>query len=116
MSDTCEVTFNEHHGPAVILAEVLGLTSEMISAAHDDRWDEVAEMEEKRRAALGDCFRMPIEDSQSELFSEAIAAMLHMNEELIALLETAKKAVAVKRTNQRFTRNSVGRYIDIEKG
>ena len=42
--------------------------------------------------------------------------MLHMNEELIALLETAKKAVAVKRTNQRFTRNSVGRYIDIEKG
>ena len=38
-----------------------------------------------------------------------------MNEELISLLEVAKQNVAVKRTDQRHTKQSLGHYLDIEK-
>ena len=103
------------HQQGATLAEVVLMTEEMLICAKSDAWDAVTELEEKRRIALAKCFSTPVPIGQSELFSEALAAMLHMNEELISLLEVAKQNVAVKRTDQRHTKRSLGHYLDVEK-
>ena len=102
-------------GAASGLAKVLLMTENMLSLAREDSWDAVTDLEEQRREALAACFASPIPPSQSEIFSEALAAMLHMNEEMIALLEAAKENVAIKRTDQRYKKRSLGHYLDIEK-
>ena len=99
-----------------VLARVVLMTEEMLQLARSDAWDSVTELEEKRGQALAQCFAAPVPPSQSELFSEALAAMLHMNEEMIGLLEAAKQNVAVKRTDQTYTKHSLGHYLDVEKG
>ena len=101
-------------GHAGLLANILVMTEEMLEAARNDQWDDVTEMEERRRQALSECFGAPIPEEYSELFTEALAAMLHMNEELISLLENAKAEVAIKRTDQARTSKSLGHYLDIE--
>ncbi len=101
-------------GRAGLLANILVMTEEMLESARNDQWDDVTEMEERRRQALSECFGAPIPEEHSELFTEALAAMLHMNEELISLLENAKAEVAIKRTDQARTSKSLGHYLDIE--
>ena len=97
-----------------ILAEVLLLTEKMLCSARDDAWEAVTKYEQERREALALCFATPVPVEQSGLFSEALAAMLHMNEEMIGLLEAAKENVAIKRTDQGRTKRSLGHYLDIE--
>ena len=97
------------------LAKVLLMTENMLSLAREDSWDAVTDLEEQRREVLAACFVSPIPPSQSQIFSEALAAMLHMNEEMIGLLEAAKENVAIKRTDQRHKKRSLGHYLDIEK-
>ena len=101
-------------GRAGSLANILVMTEKMLESARNDHWDDVTEMEERRREALSECFGTPIPEEYSELFTEALAAMLHMNEELISLLENAKAEVAIKRTDQARTSKSLGHYLDIE--
>lgn len=100
---------------AAALAKVLVMTENMLSLARDDSWDSVTDLEEQRREVLARCFASPIPPSQTAVFSEALAAMLHMNEEMIGLLEAAKENVAIKRTNQSHKNRSLGHYLDIEK-
>jgi len=102
-------------GAASGLAKVLLMTENMLSLAREDSWDAVTDLEEQRREVLAACFASPIPPSQSEIVSEALAAMLHMNEEMIGLLEAAKENVAIKRTDQRHKKRSLGHYLDIEK-
>ena len=101
-------------GRARSLANILVMTEEMLEFARNDHWDDVTVMEERRRQALSECFSDPIPEEHADLFTEALAAMLHMNEELIALLENAKAEVAIKRTDQARTSKSLGHYLDIE--
>ena len=101
--------------PAKLLAAVVLMTQEMLDLAQADHWDEVTSREKDRQRLLSDCFAYPIPNAQSRLFSEALAAMLAMNEEMISLLEVAKQNVAVKRSDQRYTKHSLGHYLDVEK-
>lgn len=101
--------------PAKMLANILLLTEKMLEEARRDAWDTVTELEEERRGALNACFSEPIPLNQEDLFSQALAAMLHMNEEMIGLLEAAKENVAIKRTDQKHVNRSLGHYLDIEK-
>ena len=102
-------------GSASSLAKVLLMTENMLAHAREDSWEAVTDLEEHRREVLAACFASPIPPSQSEIFSEALAAMLHMNEEMIGLLEAAKENVAIKRTDQSHKKRSLGHYLDIEK-
>lgn len=96
------------------LASILLITQEMLELARDEDWSKVTVLEEERRNLLVTCFTNPIPESQSQLFSEALAAMLQMNEEMIGLLEAAKANVAIKRTDQKYKKNSLTHYLDIE--
>jgi hypothetical protein len=95
------------------LSEILLMTEQMVDLARNNQWDQVTELEEIRRRALSRCFSEPIPDQYSDLYSEALAAMLQLNEEVISLLEMAKSEVAIKRTDQVRTRKSIGHYLDV---
>lgn len=101
--------------PAPLLAQVVLITENMLTLAREDAWDAVTELEKQRAEALASCFASPVPPNHAEVFSEALAAMLHMNEEMISLLEAAKENVAVKRTDQNYTKRSLGHYLDVEK-
>lgn len=101
--------------PAKMLANILLLTEKMLEEARRDAWDIVTALEEERRGALNACFSEPIPPDQGDLFSQALAVMLDMNEEMIGLLEAAKENVAIKRTDQKHVNRSLGHYLDIEK-
>ena len=100
---------------ASTLASILLMTQEMLELARDEDWSKVTNLEEERRILLATCFSSPIPEEQSQLFSEALAAMLQMNEEMIGLLEAAKENVAIKRTDQTHKKRSLGHYLDVEK-
>ena len=102
-------------GSPAALANILVMTENMLELARSNDWETVTQVEETRRAALEACFVGEIPVEHGELFTEALAAMLHMNEELIALLEAAKAEVAIKRTDQIKVNRSVGHYLDVEK-
>ena len=99
---------------ASTLAGILLMTQEMLELARDEDWSTVTDLEQERRNLLATCFANTIPDAQSQLFSEALAAMLQMNEEMIGLLEAAKANVAIKRTDQKYKNNSLAHYLDIE--
>lgn len=110
-----EQTPSHDQGCATILAKVLLMTETMLALAHENSWDAITELEEERKEALKACFTDPISVSQTEIFAEALAAMLHMNEEIIGLLEVAKENVAIKRTDQQYAKRSLAHYLDAEK-
>jgi hypothetical protein len=104
----------ERRGQCTLLANVLMMTQRMLELAQAGDWAQVADMEQSRRAQLQECFQTPVAEAHSELFAEALAAMLHLNEELMALLEDAKLAVAERQLGQAKTRRGLGHYLDIE--
>lgn len=95
------------------LADALLLTEQMLKLARSNDWETVTALEKERKIAIETCFAYPISDSQSGVFSEALAAMLQMNEELVSLLESAKEQVAIKRSDQRRIKRSVAHYLDV---
>jgi hypothetical protein len=101
-------------GQCLDLANVLLATEEMLSAAQADDWSRVATLEAGRRERLSLCFSKPVQPANSELFAEALAVMLHMNEELMQLLQNAREAAAVQNSDQMRTQQSIKHYLDID--
>lgn len=74
-----------------LLATVVNTTRNMLSLADDSQWDAVADLELLRREDLRQCFEIPVNGDQSELISEALAVLLHLNEELTEKLSLARE-------------------------
>lgn len=101
-------------GQASTLAAVLKLTQAMLEAAREGEWVEVSEGELHRRALLEECFSKSVDPELSEIFAEALATMLHMNEELVALLEAAKAEVAAAMKGQSVATKKLHQYLVVE--
>lgn len=97
-----------------MLASVLLQTSQMLDAARSGDWTQVIAMEHKRSQLVEQCFSEPVGASNSEIFSEALATMLHMNEEVVALLNAAKVHASVKHDDYRKKHEAIAHYLDIE--
>jgi beta-phosphoglucomutase-like phosphatase (HAD superfamily) len=104
----------EQSGQCLDLASVLLATDEMLNAAQGGHWERVSELESSRRKRLDRCFAQTILPENSELFSEALAVMLHLNEELMQLLQNAREAAAVQNSDQMRTQKSIKHYLDID--
>ena len=104
----------EQSGQCLDLASVLLATDEMLNAAQGGHWDRVSELESSRRKRLDRCFAQTILPENSELFSEALAVMLHLNEELVALLNEAKANAAKQFALDRKNHHAVAHYLDID--
>ena len=104
----------ERQGQCVLLANVLTMTQFMLERARKDEWELVTELEGQRRELLDECFATAVSPEHSEIFSEALAAMLHLNEELVALLDTAKAEAAARHSGQVNTRRQINQYLDVD--
>ena len=103
----------EQSGQCLDLASVLLATDEMLKAAQNGNWDRVSELETSRRKRLDRCFAQTMAPENSELFSEAIAVMLHLNEELVELVLQARKEASVNRQKAFSGHQAVGHYLDV---
>ena len=97
------------------LARVLTTTRDMLSLARESDWDRIAELERERRDDLAKCFDTPVSEEHGELVAEALAVMLHLNEELMALLADAREDVLKLGARQARTRSALGSYQDIQR-
>ena len=97
-----------------LLAEVVKLTEDMLSFARTDDWDEVAELELTRRDALGRCFDRPILDHDSALIAEALAVILHLNEELVSVLTIAREQSLEESLFYKKGRVAATHYSDVD--
>ena len=104
----------EQIGQCLDLASVLLATDEMLNAAQGGHWDRVSELESSRRKRLDRCFAQTILPENSELFSEALAVMLHLNEELVLLIERAKVEASVSFSKERRGQRVVKHYLDVD--
>lgn len=75
---------------AKLLARALELTQEMLLRAQQGDWQKVADLEIARRRELEQCFSIAITEAKGELVAEALAVLLHLNEELLSLLMSAR--------------------------
>jgi len=95
------------------LAAVVLLTKRMLDLARENEWEQVSESERCRQCLLQDCFEAEVQPHNSQLFSEAIAAMLHMNEELMAILAEARREASTSLCNERRGHQAVSYYLDV---
>ena len=103
---------SQKSGQCLDLANVLLATDEMLESAQAGNWDRVAELELTRRKRLSLCFSQPLIAENTQIFSEALAIMLHLNEELVSLLEAAKVSAAVRHKDDQFAHAAIGHYLD----
>lgn len=112
MNEKCLEVLLARHGQCALLANVLVRTQRMLDAAIANDWPVVVALENKRSQLLSRCFSEAIEPENVELFSEALAILLHLNEELVALLNQEKQKVSIHRFNELKAQQAVGHYLD----
>ena len=92
------------------LAQVLTLTRQMLVHAERGEWEQVAEQEVARREDLTACFSDSVPAADTELMAQAMAALLHLNEELMSKLKLARDKVMEQGREFTHNRNAVGSY------
>jgi hypothetical protein len=97
------------------LAQVLSVTRDMLEHARQGAWDEVAQLEQTRRSDLQHCFAHPVDAEHGELVAEALAVLLHLNEELMSLLGDAREAVLQQGARQARRRSALGEYHAVQR-
>jgi hypothetical protein len=93
-----------------LLASVIKTTRTMLDLARQQEWDAVAELERLRREDLTRCFAIPASDDQGELLAEALAVLLHLNEELMSKLVLAKDKLSNEGKTEARQLHAVGEY------
>ena len=108
-------------GPPGLLAAVIGITSDMLESARANEWASVTTDEARRRVMLEQCFADPVKPEYSEVFAEALAVLLHMNEELTELLRHAKGDLlksmepgSLNTGSSQTSNRSIGHYLDVK--
>jgi hypothetical protein len=97
------------------LAGVLTMTRDMLAAAEAGDWERVAELERQRRDDLNQCFAAPPSQEHGELVAEALAVILHLNEELMSRLRAARESVLEQGVRQVRTRSAIDQYQDVKR-
>ena len=96
-----------------LLATVIKTTRNMLALAEQEAWDAVADLEILRREDLKRCFEIPVQEDKGELVAEALAVLLHLNEELASkLLGAREQAREVSRDTAK-GRDAVNEYREM---
>jgi hypothetical protein len=98
------------------LAGVLTMTQDMLGIAREGDWQRVAELERQRRGELQRVFSEPLADTHRELVAEALAVILHLNEELMVRLADARESMLRRGIAQSRARSAIGEYRDVSRG
>ncbi|MCR9104333.1 MAG: flagellar protein FliT [Gammaproteobacteria bacterium] len=96
------------------LAQALKLTERMLRHAENDEWQQVTELEVERREDLNACFSGQIPPVDAELVAQAMAALLHLNEELMSRLKVARSTAMAQGRELSTKRQAVDSYRAVE--
>jgi hypothetical protein len=96
--------------PMGSLAAALATTEAMVELAARGDWNAVAGLESGRRRCLEQAFVEPIASEQADLVAEALAALLHLNDQIMAFLVRARDAVLEEGAVQHRTRTALTHY------
>ncbi|PLW68289.1 flagellar protein FliT [Pseudohalioglobus lutimaris] len=96
------------------LATVLEMTRRMVACADAGDWESVAEIERERRDDLKLCFSQSIPLAESDVVAEALAVLLHLNEELMARLKVARETVMRQGREFSRKRSALSSYQGVE--
>jgi hypothetical protein len=96
------------------LASVLEMTRKMVECADAGDWESVADIEKARRDDLKLCFSQAIPLAESDVVAEALAVLLHLNEELMARLKVARSTVMKQGREFSRKRSALTSYQGVE--
>tara|TARA_B100000035_G_C21022472_1_gene564654 strand:- start:1407 stop:1751 length:345 start_codon:yes stop_codon:yes gene_type:complete len=96
-----------------LLATVIKTTRNMVGLADQQAWDAVADLEMLRREDLKRCFEMPLQEDKGELVAEALAVLLHLNEELASKLLRAREQAREASRGTAKGRDAVSEYREM---
>ncbi|MEC8158134.1 MAG: flagellar protein FliT [Pseudomonadota bacterium] len=99
---------------ASAIATAIRLSEQMLCHAKSSHWELIDVLEDERRKVLRAIFGTPIPAAYSEIVSEAIAIMIHLNEEVMELVNDAKAAAAVNHSRVKSEHGAVGHYLDVD--
>lgn len=114
VTERCLEALLAKRGQCALLANILTRTSRMLEAARSGDWTLVTAIENKRSQLLKQCFSETVQPENAEIFSEALAIMLHMNEELVSLLENAKAEAAQRCSTHQKSKVAISHYLDVD--
>ena len=97
-----------------LLASVIKTTRNMLALADKQAWDAVADLEVLRREDLKRCFEMPLREDKGELIAEALAVLLHLNEELASRLLVARDESQTATQSVAKNRDAVCEYREMD--
>lgn len=97
-----------------LLASVIKTTQNMLALADQQAWDAVADLEVLRREDLKRCFEMPLQDDKGEMMAEALAVLLHLNEELASRLLVARDESLTATKSVAKNRDAVFEYREMD--
>jgi uncharacterized hydantoinase/oxoprolinase family protein len=96
------------------LARVITATRDMLSLAEQGHWQQVSDLEQRRRQDLVECFSESVAQVDSELVAEALATLLHLNEELMSRLRVDRAEVVARSREYTQGRSAVAGYRAVE--
>ena len=96
-----------------LLATVIKTTRNMLVLADQEAWDAVADLEVLRREDLKRCFEIPVQEDKCELVAEALAVLLHLNEELASRLLSAREQTREASRDTAKGRDAVSEYREM---
>ena len=113
MVSTVSVQIEDKVSQLQLLAESIQLTRDMLHNAREGNWSAVSDRELLRRDVLKRCFDSAVTADDSEVIAEALAVILHLNEELVSLLQRARQAsLDASRVNMK-RRGAVDSYQEL---
>ena len=98
-----------------LLATVINTTRTMLELAGQEQWVAVADLEKLRREDLVRCFEIPVSGEQGELLAEALAVLLHLNEELMSKLSLARDELSAESKEEARQLTQAGEYERISQ-
>ena len=92
------------------LARLITLSEEMLGHAGSGDWEKVEELEILRRVELDECFTLQNEHP-SMLIAQALAALVHINDQIVALVRQARDKLGSELSRDHTAHKAASAYL-----
>lgn len=95
----------------VQLARLLQITEKMLECAQEGDWATVEELEALRKTELDACYDLQ-QQQPSLLIAEALATLLYLNDQIVALVKVARSRLVANHNNAMRNKAVIDLYQD----
>lgn len=98
------------------LARLLQFTEEMLACTERGEWDALDALEKERNIELDACFAGAVEHENSPDISDAIAALIQLNDKLVGRVAEERERVLEQGHGLQQGRKASFDYLDMQSG